>query len=246
MTRWYSEFGPWHQNSDRAGLIKLWDGTDTEELYLKNLKNSTSKAELEQYGWVDYPITYRYNFQGFRSDEFDDRECGLALGCSHTLGIGLPTEMTWPHVLSKLSKLHFWNLGVSNCSIDTCFRMLDHYITVLSPKYICMLRPPRWRFEIVDSNHTFNVVRVTDRHHVDEFKTWFTHDINSELHHRKVLLAMERICDVHNIPFFHYDCLDPVAFLPTPVGGAARDLQHFGLAAHTNLSNLFLKNITKI
>lgn len=48
-------------------------------------------------------IEYSLNNFGYRSPDFnkEDKNVLLALGCSHTYGIGLPKEYTWPYLLSK-------------------------------------------------------------------------------------------------------------------------------------------------
>ena len=44
-------------------------------------------------GW-DRPeaITYKFNSEGFRCEEFDDSPCLVALGCSFTFGNALPVD----------------------------------------------------------------------------------------------------------------------------------------------------------
>jgi len=113
--------------------ISYWSGSDSEQTYHGHLKNPGHRKLLEKYEWIDTHIEYRANRQSFRADEFDNRPCGLSLGCSFTRGIGLHENQVWPSVLSTLSGLHFWNLGVGGGAMDTCTRLLDYYISKLRP-----------------------------------------------------------------------------------------------------------------
>jgi hypothetical protein len=65
---------------------------DTEENYDKNPSQH----------WGKYSVNYKFNSQGFRSREFkinSNKPVILTLGCSHTVGVGIPVEDNWPEQL---------------------------------------------------------------------------------------------------------------------------------------------------
>ena len=138
---------PYQFNFQYRNSIQLWSGTDSRVNFLKNLDDPEKNQLLKLLKWDTCEITYQYNSHGFRCTEFDDRPCGIALGCSFTQGVGLPVTTTWPYLLSQLCGIHVWNLGSGGASIDTVFRIFDHYVTKLRPKFVCLLITPAERLE---------------------------------------------------------------------------------------------------
>ena len=200
MALFLEDPGPKHANwSDER--LTLWDGSDHEKLYQSNIKDPKNCALLEKHGWIDTTIEYRFNRQRFRSGEFDNRTCGLSLGCSFTRGIGIKEDQTWPSVLSKLSGLHFWNLGVGGGAMDTCTRLLDYYIVKLKPRIVILLAPPKNRFELHNDGF-WHVMGVNSHECRDYQKVYYTYDENSIINHRRNMLAMKQICAQHNTPFY--------------------------------------------
>ena len=60
-------------------------------------------------------ITYKFNSDGFRSEEFKkiNGKSILTGGCSHTFGLGLSEDMSWPHLLNN----NFFNYSLYNIGI---------------------------------------------------------------------------------------------------------------------------------
>jgi hypothetical protein len=65
----------------------------------------------------------------------------IALGCSHTFGIGVKPEEAWPSLLSLT------NLGMPGCSTDYCARLLSEYLPRHSVKEVYIFYPNKYRFE---------------------------------------------------------------------------------------------------
>lgn len=238
--------GPKHANWSNKKLT-LWDGSDNENLYQSNIKNSKNCVLLEKYGWIDTEIEYRFNRQHFRADEFDNRICGLSLGCSFTRGIGLKEDQTWPSVLSKISGLHFWNLGVGSGAMDTCTRLLDYYISKLKPRIVILLSPPNNRFELHKDSwwHVMgvNITGIDTLNFQDFQKVYYAYDENSRINHRRNILAMKQLCAQLNTPFYSWECSDTNAFLPADKSDLARDLLHQGPATQQRLAEIMHKKI---
>ena len=57
-----------HAYQSFADQTLQWLSSDTQELYEKNRK--TRAEELNQFGWTDSGIEYRFKSQGFRCAEF--------------------------------------------------------------------------------------------------------------------------------------------------------------------------------
>jgi hypothetical protein len=121
-------------------------GTDTVEDFEKNKHRLPSD-------WVyqNKPISYKFNKHGLRMNkELDqvDSNYMVAFGCSHTLGVGVAIEDTWPFLMSKKLNIDYINLGVSGSSIKlnaiNFFNMLEHSKTL--PKLVAFAWPSSIRY----------------------------------------------------------------------------------------------------
>jgi hypothetical protein len=142
---------PWHPGIHYAGKELQWLPTDTKENFNQLIKNPEHQEYFAQQGWLEPgAITYKINSQGFRSDEFDyDVPCIIALGCSYTVGIGLPHEVLWPTLIGKHLGLQVYNLAWGGYSADSCFRMAEYWVPKLKPTVVFMLTPPLARIELI-------------------------------------------------------------------------------------------------
>jgi hypothetical protein len=178
---------PQHSNSLLADQEILWHGTDSKELYQKNL--SRNRLQLEQYNWIDRPITYKFNSHGFRADKFDSTDPGVMfIGCSHTLGVGLPVESTWAHIVSSELKLKNYNLGIGGSSNDTAFRLVHYWIDQLRPDLVIFLSADRTRLELhIDDDQLYDLsVWPIGFPMIDNFtKSWLSNDTNSNMNYLK-------------------------------------------------------------
>jgi hypothetical protein len=240
VTRDYSMLhnaqGPYHTNQCYSGQTTKWSGTDNYETFIKNCKDTERYQQLESFGWLDPScITYQYNAHGFRAPEIDHRLSGLALGCSHTEGVGIPVNKTWVAQLTDSLGIHIWNFGVGGSSKDTAFRLLDHYINILNLKFVILCGPTKYRFEIKRDISEFSTISVHTQipHLMPWINEWFLHDENSDFNNKRNSLAMQKLCEQHLIPFFYID----IDILGTLIfDGQARDFEHPGVHAHKQLA----------
>lgn len=214
-----------------------WLPSDTEERYLEHLK--THWGSLNVNGWIDNPyFTYKFNSHGFRSDEFSHEPSVVFLGCSHTTGIGLPAEDTWPRIIAKELNLKCFNLGIGASSNDTAFRLANHYIPQLKPKLVIWLSTDISRIELHTlSNAVENHGAWTENggYFLDN---WLTNPINGEANFLRNSLAIEYICKQHNIKFVHDTALRHMARQDL-----ARDLMHCGKKSHISCADTLLKQV---
>ena len=74
-----------------ANTTHAWLFDDTQENYQKNLQNPAIAKHLSK-----EMVTYKLNTNGFRTKEIkEDKDSIVALGCSHTFGLGLREEDTY-------------------------------------------------------------------------------------------------------------------------------------------------------
>jgi hypothetical protein len=131
-----------------AGKTMQWCPSDTEE----NFKLNSRKTLYS-------PHCFRYDFNqyGYRCDEFNDVESDIRIlfvGCSFTMGIGLPVADVWPiHVINAIRnkfnvRAPYWNIALGGASMDLCTRNFVLAAPLLKPDIVVGLLPSPGRFEI--------------------------------------------------------------------------------------------------
>jgi len=230
---------PKHSNSSLGNQEIPWHGIDSEELYQMNLIKN--RSQLEQHNWINRPITYKFNSLGFRADEFNSTDSGVvSIGCSHTLGMGLPVESTWTHQVSAALKLKNYNLGVGGASNDTAFRLAHYWIDQLRPDLVIFLSTDRTRLELhIDDDQLYDLsVWPIGFPIVDNFaKCWHNNDTNSNMNYLKNMLAIKQLCSDRNIKYIQEEAS---TILMTD---RARDLQHYGEKTHRCIADMFLAKV---
>lgn len=126
-------------NNDFIGYHPLehnvaFSGSDTEELFSKNLK-------LQPADWYyrANPISYVRNMHGHRCNEIENIDLDnyiLFAGCSHTEGIGLHLENSYPYLLSKKLNVDYYNLALGGTGAD----VINHNIVTWFTK---VKKPPK-------------------------------------------------------------------------------------------------------
>lgn len=222
---------PQHINSDRASGEFQWSGTDTQARWDENWKNKNNRDFLRNLR----DFKYHYNSHGFRTAEFTDEACILALGCSHTEGVGVPIGNTWPSVLEAQSNNTVYNLGVGGSGIDTVYRLLVHYAIELNTLAVVINVPPAVRFEI-KTEVEWETVSVHSSNQSHFMKTWFLHDENSDLHQEKTVAAIQWFCYLNDIPLTLVYADDEQYIDKTTKFNQGRDLMHHGKQYHCNVA----------
>jgi len=240
---------PYHYNVQYKGTTQLWNGMDTLERFNSHQRDTRSSTLLKKLGWDASNINYKFNSLGFRDDEFDNRLCGLAIGCSFTQGVGLPSSSTWPSLLSKWTGIHVWNLGSGGASIETVYRIFEYFVTKLSPKFVCILLPPAGRFEYHDSSNGYPIIMASDLGPHQSFaKDWLSQVDNGLLNQKKTVLAIERICDIMQIPLVVNDsqCNLSIGHKSPEDLDLARDLAHSGVRYQQHHAKFMSERLSKI
>jgi hypothetical protein len=226
-----------------------WCDMDNWERWHTNMQNLNTRKILELNGWDKSDgITYEFNSHGFRCDEFSEVPGAVALGCSFTGGVALPQDKIWPTLVAKQLNLKLWNLGVGAASMDSCFRLLNHYITKLNVCMVLFLTPSPDRFEMFRSNNNIEWV-VPNTSTFDNYqKMWYQTEQNSLQNFSKNLLAIRYLCHVNNIKLVeknHYTDLLKVPGLDESVRSTdrGRDLEHPGVLSHKLCADLFLNAV---
>jgi len=130
--------------------ILKWHLTDSQELFDYHYKHFPELFQV----FVDKPIEYSINSDGFRSDfEYTPNknlEVDVFLGCSHTIGSGHYWENTWPFIVSQYTGNIIVNLGIGGSGIETAFYNLLKYAHYFNVKNIFHFQPVYPRYDFID------------------------------------------------------------------------------------------------
>ncbi len=106
--------------------FEKFSNTDTESLFLKNLKLKGSDWEYQS---ID--ITYNRNSLGHREREISEIDLDnyiLCVGCSYTEGIGLLKEHRYSDLIKKHLNIDVYNLGLGGAGNDLTFNNTINWI----------------------------------------------------------------------------------------------------------------------
>ena len=218
-----------------------WLPMDSEDLYLNNLKNPAQYELLKTYNWIDSNFTYKFNANGFRCNEFTSDPTIMFIGCSHTIGIGLPEDKTWPSIVSKKLNMACANLGQGGGSADTAFRLCHGWIDQIKPKIVVFMPPPSPRFEII----VHGVVEFYSHRSVNKFnkldsfvRKWIGDENNTYFNNIKNTLAINLLCNERKIHFIN---------VPDYINiDKARDLCHAGIISNEKIAENVCNQIFKL
>ncbi len=225
-----------HAYEPFAGQRLSWLSSDSEELYEKNLKSRS--AELTKFGWDRTGIEYAFNQNGFRCAEFDASPGIIFLGCSHTMGIGLPESKIWTSLVSTKLGLRCWNLGLGGSSNDVAFRMAYNWVPKLTGKICVLMAPDRSRLEIVQHENSSLQINLGDANPPEDARAWYYSDHNAQINFVKTALAISQICLQHQVKFICATVEQDFVKVDY-----ARDLCHWGVQSHALTADKIINTI---
>jgi hypothetical protein len=226
---------------------EVFSGSDSEELFKKNLETKP----LDWY-YRNVKITYERNSYGHRCKNASDINYDnyiLFVGCSHTEGVGLELEHTYPYTLSKKLNCDYYNLALGGSGIDVAIHNLTVWLnTHKKPKYIVF----QWPYWIRAASIAFNQykdVKIIERlemfslHSNSEIVNFMIAGNELKYFEAAAYLAKYKVKS-YNIPVFHvsaanvenekdfFDSNDQVVkFIRKDF---ARD-EHFGIESNNDL-----------
>jgi hypothetical protein len=152
----------------RPNETRYWYFEDNE----KNFKKNPHPKYLNGF-------TYKFNNYGYRCDDFDlenDKYKILTIGCSTSMGFGLPYEETYAYLLcDKLSKkynisIKNYNLSQAGYGVDYICRMIFQTIDIIKPNYVIIYFPAFERMEFYDENETETYWNIIKTLYLDKIK----------------------------------------------------------------------------
>lgn len=230
---------------DESNSSKNFQGGDLEETFIESLK-----TQPDDWYYRTVEITYLINDYGHRCKsvkELDFDNYILISGCSHTQGVGLELEKTYPYLLSKKLDCDYYNMGLPATGID----VVEHNIVTWlfkypkKPKAIIIQWPDYTRFL---SNYPGYPTLIPNGSWTDDTfskKLISAGDVTGIFNARKKLCSNNIKNAAQNIALvtFNYGGQTPVDeqtyfFRRLDL---ARDLSHSGIKSHENITNSVLE-----
>lgn len=218
---------------NEAGKILLWSGQDTLDSFSKNIKSSASN-----WPYRSTHINYIYNSLGHRSREIESINLNdyiLTIGCSHTEGIGVSLDDSYPFVLSKMLNSDYYNLGLGSTGIDVLMHNLSIWFAVIEKK------PKLLIIQVPDQSRSI----TGDEHNLQPRGSWDDDPENLRFMDSgtrinffscRAILLERFVKTCINIPTIYLNIggLKPIGddTVTCPVVDLGRDMKHPGILSH--------------
>lgn len=127
-----------------------FSGGDQKLFYEQNLID-----QPDDWYYRSTDITYEYNSLGHRCKNIEDIDLDnylLFSGCSHTEGIGLELEKTFPYLIAERFGMDYYNIALGGSGVDVMTYNLITWMSTVKkpPKAVIILRPVLTRFILED------------------------------------------------------------------------------------------------
>lgn len=217
----------------------------------------------------DKTVGYEYNSQGYRDDEFKwlnpngQEPYSIAIGCSHTWGMGLLKDEVWVGHFKKIFQYphKIWNMGMPSASNDKIYRILHNVVGYKKRKpesvIVQITHPERAEWIYSDNGTTISHDWVpSGGYDEDQIHLRNYYKITTDGYHFQktieLMTAMKTLLDTYSIPHMfwwtqnYFNCsmvelakeykFNLCSTTMSQVGNdLARDGQHFGAKSHLEI-----------
>lgn len=203
------------------------------ELQFNNIQGTKYQGHPQ---WHADSFTYKYNSNGFRSCEFDLTEIKpkiLTLGCSHTVGVGIPQHENWPEHFARTYFPDYvvWNAGLGGAGGDTVARLAVNMIPIVNPDIVAILWPSLFRFETYENGAVFNGAWTMER---DNRQYEDNTAYNNQSKNKTILQLLQMI---HGFTLLSIDFDNTIQKVYDKVlWSKGRDGAHFGIEWHQQIA----------
>jgi len=231
---------------DYANCISDFTSGDTEEHYLAALK--TQPAD---WYYANKKITYQYNENGHRCTSIKDLNFDnyiLFAGCSHTEGVGLELETSYPYLVSQALGCDYYNLAISASGIDTLEYNIVHWFLQFKkkPKYVFVQWPDHSRFISLYPGYKNILPNGSWCTSTDEKKFFVAGESTGFFNGRK-FISTNLIKNIIDVPLItvNLSCMALYDNFSLSWKGIdfARDLGHYGIKSHKVLVDKLLQHL---
>lgn len=143
-----------------------------------------------------------HEYQQFRNPT--DHSESIALGCSHTWGVGVEANEAWPSILGAM------NFGLEGASGDQVVRIANEQIPKHRPRIVYCLWPDWSRFEYVRDGKIYQSL-PTDPNRIDFMSThddrWCRSNFSNNLQN------LAKLCSEHNARLIDMTLYDLIPYI---------------------------------
>ena len=234
---------------EEAGNSTEFSGGDDIEKYNNNLL-----IQPEDWIYRTLKISYDYNKRGHRCKDIEDINLDnyiLFIGCSHTEGVGVRLEDSYPFIVSNELKCDYYNLSMSGTGVDVVEYNLVTWLSkvIKKPKYIFVQWPDHSRFVASYPGYSqlINHGTWTDDLTTQKFIASSEH---TGLVHARKQISYKMIKEIAGVPVIdvHFSSLSPYASdcMWLKKIDLGRDLLHTGIKSHQSIAKEMVSYIQSL
>lgn len=231
--------------SDNSNKTLLYVPGDSLEQF-----NNNSAKQKDDWYYRNVEISYQFNNLGHRCKNFEDIDQDnyiLFIGCSHTMGVGLELEKTYPYLLSEKLNMDYYNLAIPATGIDVVeYNLLTWFFKMKKPKLVILQWPDHSRFIQYDSNHNTVLERGTWCSEPDQ-QSFVVNSEDSGMFYARKYMSYRLINNVVDVPIipFSYGSQHQYGVYDLYLKGLdkARDLGHSGIKSNFDFSEMLYRVI---
>lgn len=195
--------------------------TDGEELWKKN----RAKFGPSWY-WYDKKITYKLNALGYRMNKNIDQvnldNYIMFLGCSNTVGLGMPLEQTFAYMISQQLECDYINAAVGGGSPDFVYYNFSKLMsnTPRLPRAVVVSWPDLYRTMYWENDHenaskeiitffgpnfsTPCIVPGLYSSWIPAYKEFLRNDLHAQNRFDFIRKTIQFVCGINRVPL--YEC----------------------------------------
>lgn len=235
---------------DTVNTVQSFTGGDSLELFEEHLL-----SQPNNWYYRNATISYMHNDNGHRCKNINEVNLDnyvLFAGCSHTEGIGLELEKSYPYITSQGLGCDYYNLAVSATGIDVAEHNLIVWLTTIKkkPRIIFIQWPDYTRF--LSANPKYKTFIPHGTWTEEELSNRVI--VNGELSGAfaaRMYLAQKNIQNVAGtIPIVGIMMTNLVIYnsqcMYFRMIDKARDLSHAGIKSHKDLSDQLISHATTL
>lgn len=234
---------------DKAGKTMYFYGGDEEDTLIKNLQDMPA-----DWYYRDKTITYVFNSNGHRSKEIEEIDLDnyiLFTGCSHTEGIGLEIETTFPYLISKQLGCDYYNLGIAASGIDVMeYNLLTWFHKVeKKPKFVVIQWPDHSRY-VTYGEDNIHILPNGTWNAQDHHKTFLLSSEESGFFNARKYIALNMIENIIDVPIIKMTFSSLAQYdgnsLILRKLDLARDRSHTGIKSHESIANQIIEEYKRV
>jgi hypothetical protein len=221
-------------------------GGDSKEQFIEN-----AKTQPIDWYYNNTELEYSLNSQGHRCKNIEDVDKDnyiLFTGCSHTLGVGLELEKTYPYLLSTELGMDYYNLAMPGTGMDAVeYNLLTWFFKMnKKPKMVVIQWPDHSRFVEYDSMRN-NILPQGTWNNQSNFVSFIVNAEDSGMFNARKAITNRLIKNVVDVPIITFNFGNQRDYgiydLNMPRLDKARDLSHAGINSHVSFTKTLINHI---